>query len=59
MGLSWWFIEQEPKTILSKLFMQSHQAANSKLRLVAGFNQNKLYYRFNWTVKPSRVYSTC
>ena len=59
MGLSWWFIEKEPKTMLSKLFTQSHQAEKFKLRLISGFNQNKLYYSFNWTVKPFRVCSIC
>lgn len=59
MGLSWWFIEKEPKTTLSKLFTQSHQAEKSKLRLISDFNQNKLYYSFNWTVKPFWVCSAC
>lgn len=45
--------------MLSKLFTQSHQAEKAKLRLISGSNQNKLYYRLNWTVKPFGLCSAC
>lgn len=45
-------MKKSQKTMLSKLFTQSHQAEKFKLRLISGFNQNKLYCSFKWTVKP-------
>lgn len=41
--------------MLSKLFTQSHRAERFKLRLISGFNQNKLRYSFDWPVEPRRA----